>query len=180
MPTHVHKITMYLFFHTALGLSDFYGGKFITVLGPSCHFKSQKTRFLGPPLPMTLAMDLHAKFPRIFSPSNFQFYLSSNTVFFPFPKLFVAQFFDVSNNRAFSWIIGSSKEYWLAYRGPSGFLTIGWFGSSPTPFPLLPSGSCLSFSVFCVSPVELTERRGGEGCVGVAPTHTTARKPGPL
>ncbi len=38
-----------------------------------------------------------------------------------------------------------SREYWMIYRGP-GFLAVVWFGSSPT----------------CVSPVALTDGRGGK------------------
>jgi hypothetical protein len=45
----------------------------------------------------------------------------------------------------------STREYWMVYREP-GFLALGWFGSSPTPFHPLPSASCLFFSVFlCVT-----------------------------
>jgi hypothetical protein len=44
-----------------------------------------------------------------------------------------------------------NREDSMIYRGP-GFLSVVWFGSTPIRFPLLPSGSCLSFSVFCVSP----------------------------
>ncbi len=56
------------------------------------------------------------------------------------------------------------REYWMIYEGP-GFLAVAWFGSSPTPFPPLPSASCLYFSVFLcrVSAVELTDGRGGSG-----------------
>ncbi len=32
------------------------------------------------------------------------------------------------------------REYWIIYRGP-GFIAIVWFGSSPNPFPPLPSQS---------------------------------------
>jgi len=39
----------------------------------------------------------------------------------------------------------------MIYRG-QGFHAFVWFSSSPTPFPPLPSASCLSFSVFlCVA-----------------------------
>jgi hypothetical protein len=48
-------------------------------------------------------------------------------------------------------------------------------GSSPTIPPPLPPASCLSFSISCVSPVELSD--GGEGRRSY---HTTARKPCPL
>ncbi len=39
------------------------------------------------------------------------------------------------------------------------------------------SANCLSFSVFliCVSPVQLTDGKGGKGA-GAEPNHTTARK----
>jgi hypothetical protein len=47
-----------------------------------------------------------------------------------------------------SWILRLILNYLVP-----GFLTVGWFGSSPTPSsPPLPLSSCLSFSVFlCVA-----------------------------
>jgi hypothetical protein len=45
------------------------------------------------------------------------------------------------------------------------------------PFPPLPSASCLSSQSSCVSPVELTDERGGRG-VGEETNHSTAGKPG--
>jgi hypothetical protein len=49
------------------------------------------------------------------------------------------------------------REYWKIYRGP-GFLAVARFGSSPPP-------SVRKLSLFqstCVSPVELTDGRGGK------------------
>ncbi len=63
--------------------------------------------------------------------------------------------------------IGQPREYWMIYRGP-GFIAVVWFGSSPNPSPSRPrppSVSCLvSLSQSsCISPVELTDGRGGRG-----------------
>jgi hypothetical protein len=53
------------------------------------------------------------------------------------------------------------------------------FGSSPTPIPLsLHQVISLSESS-CMSPFELTDRKGGRRA-GEEPNQTTARKPGPL
>ncbi len=41
----------------------------------------------------------------------------------------------------------SIREYLMIYRGP-GFLAVVWFGSTPIPYPPLPSTICLFFSVF--------------------------------
>jgi hypothetical protein len=50
-----------------------------------------------------------------------------------------------------------NREYLMIYRGP-GFLAVVLFGSSPcTPFVVSLSQSS------CVSPVELTNGRGGRG-----------------
>jgi hypothetical protein len=67
------------------------------------------------------------------------------------------------------------REDWMIYRG-LGFLTVLWFGSTPAPPPLsqqqIPSLSQSS----CVSPVHLTDGRGGGGEeAGVEPSHTTGR-----
>jgi hypothetical protein len=56
-----------------------------------------------------------------------------------------------------------TREYWMIYRG-TGFLAVGKFSSSPTPFPPLPSATC-------VLRVELTEERGGGG---KEPNHTNS------
>ncbi len=49
------------------------------------------------------------------------------------------------------------------------------------PHPLLSRQQVVSLSKSsCVSPVELTDGRGGGGGVGEEPNYTTARKPGPL
>jgi hypothetical protein len=57
---------------------------------------------------------------------------------------------------------GGDSEYWMMYRG-TGFLAVVWFGSSPIPSPLLPSASCLSFSIFLCVAVRAywREREGG-------------------
>ncbi len=39
------------------------------------------------------------------------------------------------------------RDYWTINRGPC-FLVVVWFGSSPTPYPRLPSASWLYFSIF--------------------------------
>ncbi len=64
----------------------------------------------------------------------------------------------------------------MIYRRP-GFLAVVWFGS--TPFSLLPSAMCLSFSVFPLCRRWRPLMVGGE-MVGELPNHTTASKPGPL
>ncbi len=72
------------------------------------------------------------------------------------------------------------RQYWMIYRGP-GFLAVVWFGSTPTPFSLLLSATCLFFSVFlrlCVGGRAYWGERG-EG-VGMEPIHTTTWKLGPL
>ncbi len=51
-----------------------------------------------------------------------------------------------------------NREYWMIYRGP-GFLVAVWLGSSPTASRRQQVVS-LSQSP-CVSPVELTDGRGG-------------------
>jgi hypothetical protein len=90
--------------------------------------------------------------------------LNKFTVFFgPFFLLFllVSSFSEISS--------GTGAYFQLAqrilndYRGP-GFLTVTWFGSSPTPFVTLPPTSCFSFLVLAR--------------VGEEPTYTTVRKPG--
>ncbi len=50
----------------------------------------------------------------------------------------------------------------LLFRG-LGFLAVVWFGSSPTPFPPLPSASCLSFTVFLCVAVRAYWRERGRG-----------------
>ncbi len=55
-------------------------------------------------------------------------------------------------------------------RGP-GFLAVVWFRSTPAPLPILPSASCLSFSVFlCVAgPADWREMgEGGRGAESTA------------
>ncbi len=51
-----------------------------------------------------------------------------------------------------------SREYWIIYRGP-GCLAIVWFGSSRS----LPSGSCLSLTVFLCIADQAYWRRGRGG-----------------
>jgi hypothetical protein len=62
----------------------------------------------------------------------------------------------------------------MIYRGPS------FLDSAPRPpLPPLPSANCISFSFFLyVSPVQLTDGRGGGEGAGVEPNHTTARELG--
>jgi hypothetical protein len=56
--------------------------------------------------------------------------------------------------------LGLPREHLMIYRGP-GFLSFVYFGPSSTPLPLiLPSASCLSFSVF---PCLLTKDGVGGG-----------------
>jgi hypothetical protein len=56
-----------------------------------------------------------------------------------------------------------SRECWMIYRGP-GFLVVGWFDLAPrTLLPSLVSKLSLFLSLPCVSPVELTDGRGGKG-----------------
>ncbi len=58
-----------------------------------------------------------------------------------------------------SWIFKLILHYLV-----QGFLTVGWFGSSPTPpSPPLPTSSCLSFSLFPVHRWLSLPKRGGEG-----------------
>ncbi len=56
------------------------------------------------------------------------------------------------------------------------------YDSAPRPPPIpLSRQQVISFSQSsCVSPVELTDRRGGKGVHGQEPNHKTARKPGPI
>jgi hypothetical protein len=71
--------------------------------------------------------------------------------------------------------VGEGREYCTIYRGPD-FLAVLRFGSTPTPFPISPDNKLSSILQSpCVSPVELTDRRGGEG-VGVESKYTTARR----
>jgi hypothetical protein len=66
----------------------------------------------------------------------------------------------------------------MIYRGP-GFLA---YDSAPRRKPQPPLSRQQVFSLSqssCVSPVEFTDMREGQG-VGGEPNHTTARKPGPL
>ncbi len=58
----------------------------------------------------------------------------------------------------------------MIYRGP-GFLAVVWF------FSTFPTSHVVSHSQSCVSPVELTDGRGGGG---EEPNNTTPKKPGPL
>ena len=58
--------------------------------------------------------------------------------------------------------VSPPREYWMSYRGP-GFLPVVWFGSTPTPFPHLPSASCLSFSVFLYVAGQIYWWERGEG-----------------
>ncbi len=51
-----------------------------------------------------------------------------------------------------------------------------WFGSSPTPSPLSRKQAVSLSQSSCVSPVELTDWKGGGG----EQIHMTTRKPGPL
>ncbi len=64
-----------------------------------------------------------------------------------------------------SWPLSviACREYWMMNRVP-GFLAVVWFGSFTTLFFPLPPESCLSLSrSSCVSPIELTDGRGGGG-----------------
>ncbi len=57
--------------------------------------------------------------------------------------------------------MGYSREYWMIYRGP-GFLAIVDSAPRPPSPHLLPSATCFSFAQSsCVSPIELTDGRGG-------------------
>ncbi len=59
----------------------------------------------------------------------------------------------------------------MIYREPR-FLAVVWFGCTPTSFPLLPSGSCLSFSVFLsVAFAGRAYWREKGGKVGLEPNH---------
>jgi hypothetical protein len=72
----------------------------------------------------------------------------------------------------------SPKEYRMIYRGPD-FLAVVYLAlllPPPTPYPV---GKLSLSQSFCVSPVELTDRRWGKG-VQEEPNHTTARKHGSL
>ncbi len=66
----------------------------------------------------------------------------------------------------------------MNYRGP-GFLSVVWFGSSPTSSPFS-SASCLCFSVFLYACRRLRYTDGRGGGVDQEPNHTTTRKHGPL
>ncbi len=56
-----------------------------------------------------------------------------------------------------------TREYLMIYWGP-GFPVVVLLGSTPTSIPFLLSASCLSSSQSsCVSPVDLTQGRGGRG-----------------
>ncbi len=56
-----------------------------------------------------------------------------------------------------------SREYLMIYRGP-GFLAVVRFGSSPTPsHPLFPQPLVSLSQSSCLSPVDLTDGRGGRG-----------------
>ncbi len=63
------------------------------------------------------------------------------------------------------------REYWMIGRR-LGFVVVVWFDSfcSPSSPPLL-AVNCLSFSVSCVSPVQLTDGRGREGGGGTAKSY---------
>ncbi len=66
----------------------------------------------------------------------------------------------------------------MIHRGP-GFFVVVRFGSSP-PLPVLSRQQVVSLSQSSrVSPVELTDGRGGQG-LDEEPNHATARMPGPL
>ncbi len=54
----------------------------------------------------------------------------------------------------------SYREYWIIYRGLD-FLAVVWFGCSPTPLSRQQVFSLSQSS--CVSPVKLTDGRGGGG-----------------
>ncbi len=59
---------------------------------------------------------------------------------------------------------GQGQRVLNDFRGP-GCPLVEWFGSSPAPFPpppLLPSASCLSFSVFLCVACRAYRRKGGE------------------
>jgi hypothetical protein len=80
--------------------------------------------------------------------------------FFIFPENFThswKSWVSVYNNK-WTW------ENWMIYRGPC-FFAVVWFGSTPTPLPPAPPSPVSSFplflSSFCVSPVQLTDGRGG-------------------
>ncbi len=64
-------------------------------------------------------------------------------------------------------------EYWTIYRWP-GFLAVVWFGSTPTPSPLL-SASSTGDTQETEKERQFADGRFGKG-MGVEPKHTTARK----
>ncbi len=81
------------------------------------------------------------------------------------------------------WLIATAREYWIIYR-ETGFLSLVWFGSKPSPPPPPPPQSrqqvaSLSQS-FCVSLVVLLTGEGGGKGLGEELNHTIARKAGPL
>jgi len=70
------------------------------------------------------------------------------------------------------------REYWTIKR-KHGFLVVGWFGSSPTPYPLSLHQVFSPSQSSGLSAVELTAEIGGKG-LGKEPNHTNARNPGLL
>jgi hypothetical protein len=69
----------------------------------------------------------------------------------------------------------TNKEYWMIYRGP-GFLAVVWFGSS-TMHPLSRQKFVSLSQSSCVSPVELTDGRGGLEGVGEEPNYKKKSNP---
>ncbi len=93
----------------------------------------------------------------------------------PAPTRIWTKFFLQSTHTRCEW--DAASEYWMISRGP-GFLAVVWFGSSPTPFPPLPSAKCRSFSVFlCVADRAHCREAGEGGSQIILPPESL---PGPL